>query len=74
MTARPESPNQSSNPGERSSFRKNRQEFIVGRLCIGRAYETHGCHPGGEDLPMCPRCYVTLTVGHILLNCLHFNT
>ena len=53
-----------------SSSRRNRQEeVILCRLRIGHTYATHGHILRGEEKPLCPRCYVPLTVAHVLLSC-----
>ena len=54
----------------RSSARRNRQEeVILCRLRIGHTYATHGHILRGEEKPLCPRCFVPLTVAHVLLSC-----
>ena len=56
-----------------SSSRRNRQEeVILCRLRIGHTFATHVHILRGEERPSCPRCYVPLTVAHVILSCPRF--
>ena len=51
---------------------KRRDEIVLHRERIGHTYLTHGYLLRGEEQPQCETCKCSLSVEHILLNCVVF--
>jgi hypothetical protein len=49
-----------------------RQEVNLNRLRIGYTWLTHGHLMNRTDPALCPTCGVTLTVKHVICNCLKY--